>query len=219
VYFSQYGVLQDRAVEAVRYASLVTNGSASGEKTMYSLEDMYAEMAREGSSPAPTAVSAQDACTNGSAATSASSALTLQQGSLVAGSSPAPAPTYFRPDSTPQATCTEVPVLLPSPSAANLDNYGDYYFVVQVTTLNANKNVPGIVRAMTKLTATTTPVNAADGYPIPPSVAQTLYCSQTFTDTLAASIGADEPAPSAGSKYGMPTPSSGNSYPTIRPNC
>jgi hypothetical protein len=182
---------------------------------------MYAEMAREGSSPAPAALpqAAGDSCTGGNAASDAKNALTLQQGSLLSGSTPAPAPTYFKPDSTPTTLCSEVAVSLSTPSAANLDNYGDYYFTVQVTTITANKNVPGIVRAMTKLTAATTLVNAADGYPIPPSIAQTLFCSQNFTHTLAASIGSDEPAPSAGSKYSMPTPSSGSSYPTIRPNC
>jgi hypothetical protein len=217
VYFSQYGVLQTRAVEAVRYASLVSNGSKSSASSLFSLEAMYAEMSREGSSPLPAAPPLSpvgDLCTSGSAATDAKNALTMQQTSLTSGSAPAPAPSYFKPDSTPTTLCSEIPIALGTPSSANVDDFGDYYFTVQVTTLYANKSVPGIVRSMTRLTSLTTPVNAADGYPMPPSTARTIYCSPNFSQTLASSLGADRP--SAASKYAMPTP---GSYPTMRPGC
>src|SRR5580698_7420926 len=50
IYFSQQGVLQGRTAEAARYAALMTNATAnsSGSSGVYSFQQMYAELHREG---------------------------------------------------------------------------------------------------------------------------------------------------------------------------
>ncbi|HTV72782.1 MAG TPA: hypothetical protein VME66_03635, partial [Candidatus Acidoferrales bacterium] len=187
IYFNAYGVLQDRAVEAVRYASLVENGGVSSNGTVSkdgntypavdSLEAMYAEMAREGSSPnpAPPPAVSGDSCTaptaseNGGAVQQASEALYQEESGL--GLNPSPAPSFFESDTTPVPTCTELVVLLRSPGTAAVDTVADSYFTVQLTSISANKVTPVLLRLTPGAGPTPNPVYAQTGYAMAPNPA------------------------------------------------
>ena len=204
IYFSQFGVLQERAYAAVRYAQLVTNNQ--GYASSYSLESMYHEIDREGNNtqnpPAPAWTCYSDA--NGSTTDNAQAALVQAQPvpNPNPGSTAAPAasaPPYFRPSTAALATCNYAAKTFDgtSPLATN-------YYTIDVVDLSATQNIPNPLQAI--IAGPGGSIHAAMGVVRPAPSNYLLYCTPQFTTTIAGSLGALEPKPLAGPYGGYQPP-------------
>jgi len=207
IYFSQYGVLQDRAVQAVRYASLVSN--EGGRNGYYSIEAVYNELWAEGhasggSIPYPANFSCSGAGT-AQADQAAISAL-YQNESLPSGSgAPASAPKFFQADVQPAATCTASPIWL-----SGNGNLANAYYVVQYTSVTGVKNLPSLLQRI-GLPAQQG-LHAGMAVMLPANPALNVYCSPAFASTLAQSFAQQVP----GNEGSTPVPY--GSYPVSGPS-
>jgi hypothetical protein len=183
IYFSQYGVLQERAVQAVRYAALVSNDP----NNTFMLESMYGELAREGAAASqsdPGYPSSGFACDSaGSGADLAAAAALYQQQTVpgALGTAAPAAPKYFQADTTPVGSCTPSKVFFLN---GDLDLAASY-MIVQAATISAKKTVPTILRGFIPAQQT---VTATMTYTVPAAPAPMMYCSQAFGSLLAASF-------------------------------
>jgi hypothetical protein len=200
IYFSQYGVMQERAYAAVRYAQLVSNNQ--GYTSAYSLESMYHELEREGNNSQNPA-SPQYTCTT-STQGDAQNALVQAQPVPVpdAGSTAAPsasAPPYFRPTKAAVAQCDSSAITFDgaSPLATN-------FYTIELVDLAAEQLIPKPLQPI--LGGTTGNIHAAMGMVRPAPANYLLYCAPQFTSTLADSLGALEPKPLAGPYAGYKPP-------------
>jgi hypothetical protein len=198
IYFSQYGVLQSRAVEAVRYASLVTNPSslAGQNPAPYSIEAMYAELHLIGTKPGVFPSSSYD-CSSSAGGASGGAALafwqaqTLPAGSAAAASPLPSAPAWFKGSAAaPTAVCTAYPISLPLSGAAYA---GNNLLTSQLTTLSTTQIVPGFLVAFSNVKGSAGPVGAAMAYSYS-NPATVDYCTPGFTSQLAGELGTVMPA-------------------------
>jgi len=204
IYFSQYGVLQERAFAAVRYAQLVTNNQGYG--SAYSLEAMYHELEREGNNtqnpaaPGYTCYSDSNGSTQGSAQNAlvqAQAAPNPNPGSTAAPA--ASAPPYFQPSSAANAACNSSAMTFDgaSPLATN-------FYTIESVDLSALQNIPNPLQMI--LGGPAGKIHAAMSVVRPAPANYLLYCAPSFTTTLADSLGALEPKPLAGPYAGYQPP-------------
>jgi hypothetical protein len=226
IYFSQFGVLQGRAVQAVRYATLVTNGGgvvagANSDANLFTLQSVYAELDREGTSAAngtsdPGYPVANYACSGSGtvqADAAAKSALSQQEtmpGGVAAATA---APTFFQADLdlSPSAACVVNQLYLPGGSV----NLAASYFTTQFTSINAGKDTPGFLKKL----GFSKPqmVSAGMAYTLPAGSGPMMYCSQGFGSLVATSLAGllrSSPYPAPTSYGGYPTPGA-----VPRPGC
>jgi len=207
IYFSQYGVLQERAFTASRFASLVTNSSSTSNS---SLQNLYHELHREGSDTAdPGFPSLALSC----GATAASDAVnTLTQGQTLPSGGVGPtAPPYFQPDTGTASTetgCQGYHISLTNSVPNSSDNW---YYMMQYTHVEADKSapvwlsawIPAISSGHVKAGMSNLRANSPDSI---------IYCSPGFALAVANSLGAIEPAPLAGPFAGYQKPPSGHPH-------
>jgi len=208
IYFSQYGVLQERSLQGARFATLISNG---GNNTGFTLESMYHELHREGNNQTNAGFPSDVTSCASTAKTDAVNALT-QGETLPSGGVGATAPPYFQPDTgtaSTETSCSGQSISLTS----SAPNDANWYFVAQLTDVQADKAAPswiqhalpgvstGHVRgAMVSLRAA-----APDDI---------LYCSPGFAMAVANGLGAVEPEPLSGPFAGYATPP-----PTAKHSC
>jgi hypothetical protein len=199
IYFSQYGVLQERSLQGARFASLISNGSATNG---FTLESMYHELHREGSDQTdPSFPKGAQSCAN-SAGSDGENAL-IQGETLPSGGVGPTAPPYFQPDtgSADQTKCEAQSISMSS----SAPDFANWYYMVQFTHVEADKAAPGWLQfalpgvqsghvkgAMLNLRAAS-----------PDNI---LYCSPGFAQAVANGLGAIEPEPLAGPFAGYQTP-------------
>lgn len=199
-FFAQYGVLQERAVQAARFATMVTNASSAGSSA-YSLQQMYAELHREGSDVGVAFPASSLTCAS-NARTDARSALT-QGEPLPGGGTGATAAPFFKPDAGTDATTDCLPQTLDL-ATTNAD-VASSYFVVQYTHVEADKTVQPFVGWLTH-SGPTSHVRAGMSYIRPASPDSIIYCSPGFAAAVAGALGAIEPVTAAGPYAGYQTP-------------
>jgi TadE-like protein len=223
IYFSQYGVLQERAVQAVRYAALVSNGgsAAMGTANIFSLQQMYGELTREGQNSSesdPGYPLTGYACAGtGSSGADTAAALALNQQEPVPGGvgTAAPAPTFFQPDTTPVGTCTATNLPVPNGNVGLAASY----LMVQTATISASMNAPSYIHRFLPNFPTQQTVTATMGFTLPAAPGPMMYCSQQFAALLAGSFASlPEVVPNVlSTPYGQyPVPPAS---PTPRPGC
>jgi hypothetical protein len=204
IYFSQYGILQVRAVQAVRYASLVSN--AGGKTGYYSIESVYNELWQEGHSQNGAAYPATFSCSGvGTAQADQAAISALYQSETLPSGSGAPAPAFFQADVHPSATCTASPIWLSGDG-----NMANSYFVVQFTSVTGVKNLPSLLQKIGL--PSQTGANAGMAVVLPGNAALNVYCSPNFASTLAQSFAQLQP----GTETSTPVPY--GSYPVAGPN-
>jgi hypothetical protein len=200
IYFSQYGVLQERSLQGARFASLIDNGSATNG---FTLESMYHELHREGNNNVNPGFPAEALTCAGGAASDGANALT--QGETLPGGGVGPtAPPYFQPDSGTAASesgCTAQSISLSSSAPDN----ANWYFVAQFTHVEADKAAPLWIRNYLPRTASGH-VKGAMVNLRAASPDNILYCSPGFAQAIADGLGAVEPEPLAGPFAGYQTP-------------
>lgn len=214
MYFSQYGVLQVRAAQAVRYASLVTNGgSAAGSSTPYSINAIYSELYQVGKNPSVSFPTSSYGCSGTGKADSTAVNALYEKEALPAAAATNPAPLFFQSDSTPSATCQSYAIALPATST----DIANSYFIVQFTSIAASKNVPGLLHQMGLSSLGS--VSTGMGYPLAAGGAGITYCSTNFANAVAQSLGPlteMTPLPTLTSYGNYPQPTSS---PTLPPSC
>ena len=158
LYFARYGVLEERAQSAVRYAAQISYESPS----TYSAANIYAGIAANGV-PAPSCASSV-----------ASDTVNVLQG-VAAGSSG-----FWKPDTTPVATCAVTTASFGGASWAAF-----HYFTVTQHTVTASLAVPSSIAAAIGSTGS---VSASLGYlhTDPPSMI--MYCVNGLGATVAAAL-------------------------------
>jgi hypothetical protein len=200
IYFSQYGVLQERSLQGARFASLVSNG---GDTNGFTLESMYHELHREGNNQTNPGFPADASSCAATAATDGQNALV--QGETLPGGGVGPtAPPYFQPDAATGVAKTGCRALTLS-MASSAPNNANWYYVAQFTHVEADKTAPSWIQlalpgveaghikgAMLNLRAAS-----------PDNI---LYCSPGFAQAIAGGLGAVEPKPLAGPFAGYATP-------------
>ncbi|GAC1548630.1 MAG: hypothetical protein NVS3B16_21760 [Vulcanimicrobiaceae bacterium] len=198
IYFSKYGVLQERAPIAARYASLVSN--AGSDAKIFTIEQMYAELRREVKYPGSPAPAGASACAV-SAKTDAQATLKQQQ-PLQGGVAVATAPPYFLPNAGSDAAtdCNSDILSLPTMNP----DIASAYYSVQYTHVDAVEDVPSFLQPI--VGAPTGPIRAAMSNVRPSAPDNMLYCSPGFADTLAKSLGPSEPVTQAGPYAGYTQP-------------
>jgi hypothetical protein len=199
-YFAQYGILQERAVQAARFATLVTNAS-SQDGSAYSLPQMYAELHREGADVGVAFPASALTCAS-TAQADAQNALT-QGETLPGGGTGATAPPFFAPDAGTDAATDCLPQTLDLPTANN--DVASSYFVVQYTHVEADKTVQPFVRWVVG-GGSTSHVRAGMSYIRPASPDAIIYCSPGFAAAVAGALGPIEPVTDAGPYAGYQTP-------------
>ncbi|MGP6159700.1 MAG: hypothetical protein ACLPYS_19750 [Vulcanimicrobiaceae bacterium] len=198
-FFAQYGVLQERAVQAARFATLVTNASGAGSNA-YSLTQMYAELHREGADTDVSIPSSSFSCAS-TAQSDAQSALT-QGEPLPGGGTGATSAPFFNPDAGTSAATNCLPETLDL--ASSDADVASSYFVVQYTHVEADKTVQPFVAWVTG--TPTSHVRAAMSFIRPASPDTLIYCSPGFASAVAGALGAIEPVTAAGPYAGYQTP-------------
>ena len=201
IYFSQYGVLQERSAQGARFASLIDNGS---DTSGFTLESMYAELHREGNNQTnPGFPAAALSCASSAAGDGASA---LVQGETLPGGGVGPtAPPFFQPDSGTSAEtgCGAQSISMSSTAPNN----ANWYYVVQFTHVEADKTAPGFIQnwlpGVQSGHVKTGMLNLRAASPD-----NILYCSPGFAQAVAAGLGAVEPEPLAGpfANYATPPP-------------
>lgn len=199
MYFSQYGVLQERSMQGARFASLIDNGMKTDG---FSIERAYHELHREGTNQSdpgfPTAVTDCAA----TAASDGASAL-IQGETLPSGVVGPTAPPYFKPDTDPSlnTACGGQSISLSSTAPDN----ANWYYVAQYTHVEADKNAPGWLRMMMPGVASGH-VKGGMVHLRAASPENIIYCSPGFAMALANGLGAVEPEPLSGPFGGYQTP-------------
>jgi hypothetical protein len=199
MYFSQYGVLQERSLQGARFASLVDNAGATSP---FSLVQMYHELHREGNNQVnPGFPSSVTSCT-ANAATDGQNAL-IQAETLPSGGTGATAPPYFQPDGTSasETGCDASSISLSSTEP----NEANWYYVAHFTHVEADKAAPLWIRdslpgvSSGHIRGGMVNISAA----APDNI---IYCSPGFALALANSLGSIEPVTLAGPFAGYQTP-------------
>jgi hypothetical protein len=204
IYFGQFGILQERAALAVRYASLISN--ANGNSGPYSIEQLYHELHRETNNQIDRGFPGAVLSCASSAAGDAVNALTQSQ-PLPAGGAGPTAPPYFQPNgntATTQSGCTAETLSLKS----NAPDAASSYLVVQYTHVDADKTLPSFVASLLGGSASSH-VKAGMSFIRPASPDAIVYCSPNFAAAVANALGAIEPKPNAGPFAGYATPPPG----------
>jgi hypothetical protein len=188
IYFSQYGVLQSRAVEAVRYASLVTNPTNDDglKPSPYSIEAVYEELHLMATKPGVFPSSSYACATT---AGPAAAAAFVQAQSLPAGTAAATAPPWFKGSTSapPSGNCVPFKTGLPL-SSGDAAYAGNTLLTAQVTTLTASQPVPGFLLAFSKVSGPTGPVGAGMAFPYSdPSSGD--YCTPGWTNGFNDQVG------------------------------
>lgn len=224
MYFSQYGVLQGRAVEAVRYASLVTNGGAATQaNSIFTIESMYAELWREGQNPGsnPGQPTTKFACNGSGTKADTAAALAIYQEEALPNAIPtSTAPAFFQANGTaPAGSCTAQSIYLQG--AANIADVADSFFIVQYTSVTATQKVPHILGLMGvgqagSSSGNSSVVTAGMGYTLPANPASAIYCSPNFAQIMDKAITPQQPisAPNA-----TAAPYGGYATPSSTTNC
>jgi hypothetical protein len=200
IYFSQYGVLQERSLQGARFASLISNGSATDG---FKLEKLYHELHREGKNQTDPGFPADVLNCATTAASDGVNALT-QGETLPSGGTGATAPPYFQPDNGTAASesgCAGQSISLSSSAPDN----ANWYFVAQFTHVEADKAappwlqkaLPGLVSGHVKGAMVNLRAASPDNI---------IYCSPGFALAIANGLGAVEPEPLAGPFGGYQTP-------------
>jgi len=219
IYYSQYGVLQGRAVQAVRYGALVGSGGtiATDPQSNFTVQKMYAELTREGASgqPDPGYPSSGFACNGGGGpGAEAASALNLQQAIPSGVGTAQPSQKYFQTatGSPPVGACTSVNLAMPKGPLGLAASY----MILQATSVSATKATPAMLQPWLSASQV---ISATMSYTVPAAPAPMMYCSQAFGSLMAASFASlPEVVPNVLSTpygaYPTPLPS-----PTARAGC
>jgi hypothetical protein len=201
IYFSQYGVLQERAFQASRFSSLVSNSSATSG---FTLQNLYHELHREGADQTdPGFPSSALSC----ATTAASDGVNaLTQGESLPSGHPGPtAPPYFQPDTgtaSAESGCTAYHLSLTNTSVNSSSNW---YYVLQYTHVEADKTAPTWLSSwIPAIQGGHVKAGMSNVRADPPD--SIIYCSPPFAAAIAKSLGAIEPAPIAGPFAGYKVP-------------
>jgi len=199
IYFSRFGILQERAPIAARYASLVSN-AGTNNASVFSIQEMYAELRREASDPRAMAPQGSGAC---STFAKGDAQATLTQRTTSDGASSRTAPPYFQPIALSDApTNCETGVLsLPTTNA----DIASAYFSVQYTHVNAQQEVPAYLQPIIGVVTGVVLAGMSNVRPASPS--NILYCSSAFAGAIANYLGPSEPAPQAAPYAGYYPPS------------
>ncbi len=206
IYFSQYGVLQERSAQGARFASLISNGS---DIKGFTLESMYAELHREGNNQTNPGFPADVLTCAATAASDGANAL-IQAETLPGGGVGPTAPPFFQPDSGSAAAKTGCGAQSISMSSTAPDN-ANWYYVVQFTHVEADKAapmwiqhfLPGIQTGHVKTGMLNLRAASPDNI---------IYCSPGFAQAIADGLGAVEPAPLAGPFANYATPPPGQAH-------
>jgi hypothetical protein len=201
IYFSQYGVLQERSLTGARFASLISNG---GTTTGFTLESLYHELHREGTDQTDPGFPAASKSCAANAATDGQNALTQSETMPGGGVGPT-APPYFQPDagSAAQTGCGAQSISLSSTATDN----ANWYFMAQFTHVEADKTAPGWIRTFLP-NVQTGHVKGGMLNLRAASPDNIIYCSPGFAMAIANGLGAVEPKPLAGpfANYATPPP-------------
>ena len=206
IYFSQQGVLQGRTAQAARYATLMTNAGANvaGSSGVYSFEQMYAELHREGNNATnPGFPSLATGCASSANGQTSDEATAITQNEPFTSSH---ATNYFSPNAGTSGTdssCATYRLDLTATSAGAATNY----YTAQFTTAAADNNLPPLASTFTG-GGSTSHVTAGMAYPQPANPVDMMYCNPTYANVVATGLGPLEPVTNAGpyAGYRMPAP-------------
>jgi Flp pilus assembly protein TadG len=192
IYFSQYGVLQIRAAEAVRYASLVTDTLAveHDPSKPYSIEAVYAELDQIAKSGAAGFPSSTYSCT---AATNAASAA-FWQSQTPPPSAPGPYPSaqpWFHGTGSVSPHCFPIAVNLPT--SGNSNGISNNLLMAEVTTLTTSQTVPTFLTTFSNVSSTGGQVGAAMAY-VYANPASGVGCNPNYASLLNKELGPVMPA-------------------------
>jgi hypothetical protein len=205
IYFSQYGVLQERSAAGARFASLISNAA---DTSGFSLQELYHELHRESSNQIDPLFPPDSLSCAATAASDGANALTQAQ-TMPDGSTGPTAPPYFQPDPAPtqQTGCAGQSISLTS----NAANSANWHFIAQLTHVEADKSAPGFIKQYLP-SVTSGDIHSAMVEMRAASPDDIAYCSPGFAAALAGGLGAIEPKPLAGAFAGYQTPPPGQPH-------
>jgi len=199
IYFSQYGVLQERSLTGARFASLIDNSS---NVKGFTLEQLYHELHREGNNASDPGLPAEVVSCDANAANDGANTL-IQAQALPGGGVGATAPPYFQPDAgtSSETGCGAQSISLSSSAPDN----ANWYFVAQFTHVEADKSAPRWIQTFLP-NVQTGHVKGGMLNLRAASPDNIVYCSPGFALAIADGLGAVEPEPLAGPFAGYATP-------------